>query len=271
MKKIDSTKPYNIPDDLVFSYFTAIPYLDFTAYTMLLNDEQLITLGQTTNFYWHNSMFLPKKKENWERCGIAFATMEDIEDLKKENIRIFSKNKSVIEFFFHTKDFLEPQSKFLNKINRFRNSENYSIFHEYDKEKIQDFYTLWRKQRRRNRATLQEDKRYFNFLLDNLEKYQIKQLYVEVGGELIGLAWGVVHPSGNWVDLHLKVDYRYKGLSRFLQHERAKLFKDYPNFSVGTNVYEKGIEEYKREFHPYEARQYFFVLTGSRRKTSAWS
>lgn len=98
----------------------------------------------------------------------------------------------------------------------------------------------------------------------HLDYYQIRQSYVEVDGELVGFAWGVEVPGRGWVGLHLKVDYRFAGLSRFLHVERAKQFSGIDEFTLGTGAQVSGIEEYKRELHPSREVHYFYILTGER-------
>lgn len=101
--------------------------------------------------------------------------------------------------------------------------------------------------------------------MDNLKKYQVKQVYVIVNKKLIGFAWGLKHSSGNWIGLQLKVKYRYKGLSRFLHQERAKLFSRYELFTLGAGAQEPGIIQFKKELGPTEEREYFYVLTGKKK------
>jgi len=61
------------------------------------------------------------------------------------------------------------------------------------------------------------------------------------------------------------VDYQYKGLSRFLHHERAKIFEQYAEFSLGTGVQDKGIDKYKEELSPSYKKAYSYLLTGDKK------
>lgn len=110
-----------------------------------------------------------------------------------------------------------------------------------------------------------ENEELFMFMLDNLKKYNIKQVYVEVDKKLVGLGWGVKHHVGGWVGLHLEVDYKFKGLSRFLHHERAKMFKNIKEFTLGTGAKEKGITNYKKELGPCRTVPYFYILTAGKK------
>ena len=84
-----------------------------------------------------------------------------------------------------------------------------------------------------------------------------------IDGKLAGLAWGVKHRY-NWVGLHLKVGYQYKGLSGFLHSERAKLFSSAKEFTLGTGACDSGIENYKKELGPSREEDYFYILTGDK-------
>lgn len=129
---------------------------------------------------------------------------------------------------------------------------------------VADFYIEWKKQKKREGKIFEQAEEFFGFCLSNLDKYKIKQTYVFIKDRLVGFAWGVPHSHGKWVGLHLKTDYAYNGLSRYLQHLRAVQFKDSKEFSLGTDAHEPGIEEYKRSLHPSREVPYFYVLTGEK-------
>ena len=136
----------------------------------------------------------------------------------------------------------------------------------FSKKEILDFYTFWKSQREHNSITSDESERLFFWMLDRLNP-DIKQLYVVVDKKLIGLAWGMKHPFyDSWVGLHLKVDYSYKGLSRFLHHKRAELFKDYELFTLGTGCQDSGITKFKEELGPFKKIDYYYLLTGDKQK-----
>ena len=88
-------------------------------------------------------------------------------------------------------------------------------------------------------------------------------MYIEKDGALAGFAWGVIAEKG-WVGLHLKADNSYRGLSRFLHVERAKMFSKLKRFTIGTGAAEEGIVEYKKSLHPNEEIDLYHLLTGSK-------
>jgi hypothetical protein len=170
------------------------------------------------------------------------------------------------EFFYNTEDFVNPRGHLKNRINKFKESYDYSLTNTSTREKILEFYDFWKSQREHESVTFTDAEQFFKFCLDNLETYDIQQVYVEIDGKMVGLAWGIPVPEHNsWIGLHLKVDYQYKGLSRFLHHERAKLFKRYKEFSIGMGANDKGITKYKEELGPIYKREYSYIITGEKK------
>ena len=263
MKKFDSKKQGRLIEDLPFSYFSTNVHLDFAAYTFERNGEQLIVQQDIVFANDFPSIFLPHKKENWSNCSVLFSTEEDRRQVKEAAIPITVETSVGSEFFYSTADFINPRGNIKNRINKFSNSYTYSLKNRWDKEGIVSFYNFWKNQRTHESFTFEESEEFFMFCLDNLEKQNIQQVYVEVDGKLVGLAWGV-RSKGNWVGLHLKVDYQYTGLSRFLHSERAKLFKECEMFSLGTGAHDSGIESYKEDLGPIKTVNYSYILTGSK-------
>ncbi len=265
MEKFDSNKHSKLTKRLPFSYFSTPLYLDHNGYIIRRNGEDVIVWQDL--FYKHEypAIFLPNKIENLERCSISLATQEDINTLIAHGVEVLVTKPGVAEFYYRTSDFTEPQGSLRKKINLFAKNYQYTILHEYDKKKVQRFFRFWRDQRERTSPTFIGSSPWFDYCLENLERYDIKQVYIEINNKLVGFAWGMKHGK-NWIGLHLKVDYKYKGLSRFLHHERAKLFAKLPEFTIGTGGREVGIENYKRELGPIEERNYFYILTGDIRR-----
>ena len=263
MEKFDSQKHISSTKNQPFSYFSTHIHLDFAAYTFERNGEQLIVQQDiifTNNF---PSIFLPNKKENWSNCSVLFSTAEDRDRIKKEGIPITVETPVGSEFFYATNDFFNPKGNIKNRINKFCSSYIYSLKNKWDRKGIISFYNFWKKQRTHESFTFEESEEFFMFCLDNLEKQNIQQVYVEIDGKLVGLAWGV-RLKNDWVGLHLKVDYQYTGLSRFLHSERAKLFKECKMFSLGTGAHDSGIESYKEDLGPIKTIDYSYILTGSK-------
>lgn len=266
MEKFVSNEHSEFRKNLPFSYFSTNLYLDFSAYFFDRNSERLIVWQDILYPNEFPCIFTPRQKDNWPHCSIAFATEEDIEAIKKENIDILANKFMGNEFFYSTNNFINPKGSFKNRVNQFVSNYEYLLIHDCDRTRIIKFYDFWKSQREHDSITFKESEIFFNFCLDNLDKYDIKQVYVEIENEIIGLAWGIKFPeSNNWIGLHLKVNYQYKGLSRFLHHERAKMFEDCKEFSLGTGVHDRGIDIYKEELGPIYKKAYYYLLTGDRK------
>jgi len=267
MEKFDSSKHFGLQKNLPFSYFSTSLYLEFSAHIFERNSEQLVVWQDILYPNEFPCIFLPKKKINWSHCSVAFATKENVEAIKKEKIEILVNKPMGNEFFYATDDFIHPKGSFKNRVNQFVTNYDFSLSNNCDKKTIVEFYKFWKSQRKHESVTFDESEIFFNFCLDNLDKYEIKRVYVKVKNKLVGLAWGIKFlGSDKWIGLHLKVDYQYKGLSRFLHYERAKLFAKYREFSLGTGVQDKQIDKYKEELGPRDKKAYYYLLTGDKRK-----
>ena len=266
MKKFVSNKHSKLQKNLPFSYFSTNLYLDFSAYVFDRNGEHLVVWQDILYPNEFPCIFMPKKKENWTRCSVALATKEDIETIEKENIEILVNKPVGNEFFYSTENFINPKGSFKNRVKQFVSNYEYLLIYNCDKKRIIEFYNFWKSQRKHENITFEESEAFFNFCLNNLDKYDIKQVYVEVKNKIVGLAWGINFlGSNNWIGLHLKVNYQHKGLSRFLHHERAKIFEKYKEFSLCTEVYDKGIDKYKEELGPIYKKAYYYLLTGEKK------
>jgi hypothetical protein len=264
MEKFDSQEHLSLANQLPFSYYSLPLYLDFCAYLLPRNNEQIIV---AQDFYYPHefpALFLPQDPANWENFSVTFATAADIEKIKQQNIEIILQKPAGTEFFYRTKDLINPDSKIAQRIRQFNKLYEYKIFNDYPQAKIRQFYQDWQNQRERSSDVMVEEEKLFFFGLENLSKYDVKQVYVEINGQLAGLAWGVAHPAGGWVGLHLKTDYRFKGLSRFLHQQRAQLFADKECLALGTGVQELGITQFKKELGPAEEKEYSYILTGGK-------
>lgn len=267
MEKFISEKYSELRQKMPFSYVSSMPYLDFCAYVFERNGEQLIVWQDLVCPNDFPSIFMPKNKKNWVHCSVAFATNEDIEAVRMENIEVLLVVPMGKEYYYNTKELLSSRGSFKNRVNKFESSYGYELRYTAEKKEIAEFYDFWKSQREHESITFNESESFFNFCLDNLNKYDIKQVYVEIDGKLVGLAWGVEFAgSSNWVGLHLKVSYKFQGLSRFLHQERAKMFDDKKEFTLGTGARDKGIESYKQELGPARTQEYYYLLTGGSKK-----
>jgi len=252
---------------LPFSYYSSPIYLDFSAYLMSRNDEEIVVMEDM--YYPHEfpALFFPHKEANWENFSVTFATEEDVEKIKKLGIEIIIHKEIGVEYFYNTEHLTNPTGKFGQRIRQFEKlyGSDYKILNKYSKKDVLSFYDKWKNQKNRDGDTFDESEKFFYFCVDNSDKYDIKQTYVELNGKLIGVAHGVKHPLGGWIGLNLKVDYEYKGLSRLLHHERAKMFSNEKIFTLGTGAKEAGITQFKEELGPVLEKKYFYILTGGKK------
>jgi len=267
MEKFDSQKHFNLTGHLPFSYYSLPLYLDYCAYLLPRNNEMVIVAQDL--YYPHEfpALFLPQNPANWQNFSVTFATLADIKKIKQQNIEIILQKPVGTEYFYRTEDLLHPDRKIAQRIRQFNKLYQYKVLDSYPADKIRQFYLAWKNQKERPGDLFDEAERIFFFCLENLPKYDIKQVYVEVEGRLAGLAWGVAHPDGGWVGLHLKTDYRFKGLSRFLHQKRAELFADREYLALSTGEKDPGITQFKKELGPAEERDYYYVLTGGKTNT----
>jgi hypothetical protein len=269
MEKFNSAKHFGIWREaaLPFSYFSLPLYLDFSAYLLSHNGKDVIVAQDI--YYPHEfpALFLHPNSKNWENFSVTFATDQDIKKVRNKKIEIILRKETGTEYFYNTVSLVNPTGKINQRIKQFKKlyGSSYKLRRTYNRKKIEKFYYFWKKQKGRNGDTFKESEKLFFFCLDNLRKYKIKQIYIEIGGKLAGLAFGVSHSSGGWVGLQLKVNYKYKGLSRFLHHERARLFSREKLFTLGTGSHDAGISQFKEELGPAFSKEYFYILTGKRK------
>jgi hypothetical protein len=265
MEKFDSSRHAALLKKLPFSYFSTSVYADFSHHIFERNGEQLIVWQDNLYPNEFPCVFPPQLENNWERCSVTFAQRDFIENAKKRGVEVLIEKPAGAEFFYTTTSFIEPHGSIERDVELFKRAyPAHEVHTSCESETIVDFYNEWRAQKTRDGETFDESEEFFDFCLQDLEKYDVRQTYVFVDGNLAGLAWGVPHSHGKWVGLHLKVRYEYKGLSRYLHHLRAHQFPDHAEFSLGTGAHEPGIEKHKRDLHPSRETPYFYVLTGER-------
>lgn len=259
MERFNSSKHSELAHKLPFSYFSTYVYLDFSARILIRNDEQIIV--DQDMYYPHEfpALFLPRNPLNWQHCSITFTTEEEKNTIK-EKVKILIDKPSGDEYFYKTQSLINPTSDIERRIEQFKKYE-YTVLDTYPKDKIIQFYDFWKSQRDRSADTFESSENFFYFCLENLDAYNVKQIYVEINGELVGFAWGVKHHKEGWVGLHLKVNYDIKGLSRFLHNERAKMFSVVEKFTLGTGAHEQGISQFKEELGPEYVKKYSYILT----------
>lgn len=262
--KFDSEKHLQDFRHLPFSYYSSEVMLDFAGYLFSRNGENVLVWQDALYPHDFPAIFLPQNKKNWEKMTIFAATQEDVDAVKQENIGLIIEKPVTTEFFYTTETFLHPTGSFRKEVNSFRNKYPHTISHVYPLQEVETFYDFWWNQRERTSFTADPEYAFFRFLLGNLDKYKVRQIYIEIDGRLVGFAWGVPHWKGNWASVQLKVDYRYRGLEKFLRHEYVKLFSEFELFTTGGSTPEEGIARHKRQLGPCEERQYWYLFTGER-------
>jgi hypothetical protein len=266
MEKFDSRKHNKLIKKLPFSYLSLPLYLDFCAYVLERNGEQILVSQDPLYSHDFPALFLPKNKKNWQRALMSMITREEMEKINKENIEVSSHNPTEIEYFYETKDFINPEGNLKKRIKQFEKLYPYKLKEIYSKKKIVSFFDVWTNQKEKeNDVYNKESTEFFYFCLNNLKKYDIRQVYVEIDGNLAGFIWGIKHSKNKWVSLHAKINYKYRGLSRFIQHKLALRFEDCKLFSMGTGCNDAGLIQFKKEMHPVFERQYYYISTKNKR------
>lgn len=272
IKKFNSGKHKSLLKELPFKYESSGIYLDFAGYVIDRNGELNVAVQDVLYPNDFPYLFLPSQKENWPHSLILWATSKNIDKLKKEVVieRSFSSGK---EFYYKTSDFIKMAggkwADFRKDVEHFKRENKYKLLTDYPKNKVLKFIVeTWIAEQKEKTISFAESYNFFLFCLENQDKYGIKTLYVEIDGELVGLAMGAkFNNSDKWLALHIKVDYKYRGLSRFLYHERAKLFSRFNEFTSGaTCAGDEGVEKFKNHLHPYRVEESFYVITGDKIK-----
>lgn len=264
MKKFDSSKHGELIKKMPFSYISTSVYLDFCAYVVNRNGEDLVVKEDPISKEF-DLFFLPEKKENWFDMSASMVTLDDLKKIKNHDIEIKSQNPTTTEFIYSTADFLNPTKKYKQKIRQFEDGYEFKVLNEYDEEKVKEFFNSWEDQKDDcDDVFSKESSDFFFFCLENLDKYNVEQVYVEVDGKLVGFVWGVKHSADKWVSLHIKSDYKYRGLSRFLNYEISKKFSDAKIVSLGTGCKDPGLIQNKKELGPIEEVDYYYVFTGGK-------
>ena len=259
MEKFDCVKHSELMSELSFSYISTKIYLDFCAWVLCVNGEDLIVKQDEVYKHDFPSLFLPKNIKNFEYMTASMINEHDIKKIINSGIEVII-NKTETEFIYLTENIINPSGGHKRQINKFKKND-YKIYNVYERGKILRFNDEWRTQKKVNNVFIEESNNFFGFCLDNLDKYDVKQIYVEVDNKLIGFGWGVKHSKDEWVNLHIKCDYGYKGLSQFLNCELAKMFCDVKICSLGTGCQNTGLIKYKTELNPIKQNKYYYVLT----------
>ena len=128
MEKFDSQKHGKLIGNMPFSYVSTLVYLDFCAYVIRKNEENLVVKEDPVS-HDLNCFFLPEKKANWEFITASMVSAEDIQKIVDSDIEISSKNQTETEYIFLTEDFINPTQKYKNKIKQFEKCYKYKMCH----------------------------------------------------------------------------------------------------------------------------------------------
>jgi hypothetical protein len=264
IEKFDSRKHERNQFDIPFTYYSHELMLDLRAYIIKRNDEIILVTQNAVSPHKFPAFFLPRRKSNWQNLCVEYATKEDLTAIEKEKIEIYYEECWGKEYFYKTKTLTDPKGTLRKRINRFKRLYEYNILQEYPEDKITAFYYKWKEQRDRSGLIFKQGERDFLYTLKNLYKYNVKQVYVEIEQKLVGFAWAVRYDANHCIGLHLKSDYEYKELSRFLHYEQAKLFSECEYLTLGDDASEEGLATFKYELGPYKELPYYYIETGER-------
>ena len=190
---------------------------------------------------------------------ILSAYEDDIKIVKDLGIEIKEKIFLGTEFIYKTSDLVELKdskySSFRRNLNKFKKN-NYKIFDTYPKEKILAFLEKWAEQKDLTKKTdsakdiFLRDLRSCRIYVDLLDKIPHKAIFVEINKELVGFTVFYQLSKDHWVAVMQKVDYRYRGLTQFLYHEKSKIMLPGKYFTTGTQGEDTSLAKFKESLHP---------------------
>lgn len=212
---------------------------------------------------------IPNKEENLKNSLITSVSEEELENLKSKGFKIIEEKHYGDEFYYNTSNFLDlkgNKGKAIRKaINQFKKFYKYKLLRDYPKEKILRFIKDWASKQDKN-FLFDIGEEYALFCVNHKEELKNAQwLFLEIEGKLAGYCLSYKLKEDLWCGLHQKVDYSYKGIGRFLLFERASLFKDVKEFTLGTGAKDEGIIAFKDTLHPIRKEKRFFIVVGEKK------
>lgn len=250
------------------SYFSSPYWLTENCVYEEHNGEILVyvndrTVGKTIH------LFTPQNSTNITTKEIAIATTEEIEKLKTQGIKIKEIQPLGYEYFYDTNGLINLQgsdwAKIRKDVNKFKKTYNYKILHKYPAQKVINFILEWAADKDFSKYE-KADKVNFFWDLDNCidyvknrKKFPTKRIYIEIDGQLAGFSFLHQHTNGTIIGLQQKVNSKYKGIARFLYHEKAKMF---PNkiMTTGTSDDIPGLKQFKEELNPVKKQELFYLI-----------
>ncbi len=232
------------------------------------NNEELL-IYQRDPLYMNDFPFLslPKNKKHWIRGIFTDASQVDIEMIKNENIEVRNSFVYGPEYYYNTQDFIDlsvSNKTFRKHVNNFKNNYEFKIKNSYPQKKILEFLDKWTSSQKEQNELFDNSNEFEKFCIKMCKVIKGKWLFIEVDKELVGYCLSYQFNKDFWVGIHQKVDYNYKGLSRFLLHKRASLFPNTSYFSLGTGARDEGIKKFKEELRPFKKEDRYYIITGNR-------
>lgn len=211
-------------------------------------------------------LFVPQKKENAKMNQIEIATVDDVLRLNEIGVDVKEKFSIGSEYVYRTGDFVALKSRSLRKaVNRFKRDNRFELSYEYDAKEVLAFIDRWAESKDIS-AYSDIARQVFLWDLKNCRQYASligkipsKNIFVEIDGTLAGFAMTCQVFDGVFVALQQKVDVRYDGLSRFLYHEKAKLYPGAEFFTTGISGYTPSLSAFKEELNPSKKIDLYFL------------
>lgn len=271
MKKISPEKALEISEKLdKFTWFSNPFWIHTDCVYEEKNGELLVydvTDGEKT------LLFLPKKISNMIDKEIYLVFREDLVRIKRLGLEIKNKNFVAKEFIYKIKDLVELKgsdySSFRKNLNKFKRRSDYKILHKYPKEKILKFLDIWANQKSlegKSETTakyLKEDLWSCQGYTRVLDKIPHKAIFVEIAGKLAGFAVFCRLKSGLWIGVMQKVDYKYRGLTQFLYHEKAKMMSPGEYFTTGPEAEDPSLAKFKESLRPHKKLDIWGLILGN--------
>lgn len=249
---------------LAFESYYSNPYL--LAYGGYYDDEYGYISEQ--DMLYRNDfpcIGLPKKIELWRRLIADYISEEDISEIRKNNIPIKNNFPVGEEFYYKTKDFINLESKSMKQLKKsckaFEQNYTFKLLNKYPQKKLLAFLDKWENTQNIKNEFFETARDYENFCIEKCKNINGKWLFIEINGELAGYNLSYQVNENFWIGIQQKVDYKYKGLSRFLLHKRACQFPKTDYFSLGMEARDDGIKIFKESLHPFKKIKRYYVIT----------
>ena len=174
------------------------------------------------------------------------------------------------EYFFKTDELINMEGSKMKKVRKevsyFESHYDYQVTYEYDLNKIIDFLRLWDKEQKLKTAPYKRGMDFCYYIIDKLnEDKNLSPVFISIENKLIGFSVGELITKDHWIGLHMKIDYNYKGLGRWLYREQAKLFQGTKYKAAGGGVADPGITYFKKSMNPYQSIPYYHLKLGGQK------